>query len=356
MPTRKRRAQPSSSVHDGWSACVAQAAASSFQNEPNLSSTKRSRHEPHPSASTPSESDTIFIPNVSHDLRSHHALAALFPQPISSVRFATSKQRTIAWVSLPSVPLARDALAHLSKRYPSLAARPHVPKCQNANPQHCPSPNTASLESRFDKRLHAVCANGGIGNTLVFMNLPLQVTIPEFTKILTTPNNIHNHNRNNIHNHNPDLALALATPEPPPTPIGVRTALSRSGSSRSFWAVFSNVHQARLAFVATFGNKVSLRCGSIVTLRPGVHDDSTDADETRRRQRALLLQPDRRNFSSSHQLTPHPQSACRALEAFLTNSQTSFAFLTHCHTSQRSTNRATLNVASAPSPPLQLLP
>lgn len=377
----KRPSEPSSPEQDAWSACVARDVATHAQQDYSRSCKKRSRHKrsrhkrsrvtkapsastsprPHhkppqrteaPSESTSPQSHTIFIPNLPQKLKSHPALRSLFPHPPSTIHFASWNNHPIAWVCFSSASITQEAVDHLNTIEPSLAARIEVPKSQTVNPSPPPSPlppNPQDPGSQFDKRLRVVCANGGIGNTLIFRNLPLPVTVPEFTNLVT----IRNHTRNVSHDPNP--SLVCTTSEHPLIPIRVRTAVSRAGSSRAFWTVFSNVHQARLAFVATFRNKVSLRCGSVVTLHPIVHDDSTDVDETKRRQRALQLQPDRRNSQISQALTPHPQSACRALEAFLTSTQTSFAFLTHCHTPQRPTGRTELNVASAQLPPSQPL-
>lgn len=340
LRSRKRPHPP-----DGWTACIAQDSVATFEGQPSASQKPRSVRTPsssfRPPLSSTCQTTTLFLQDVPSAFHSEHELRALIFQPVSSIRFATTNGRTIAWISLPSVQHARDALAHLHARYPSFAARPHVPKNTSSI---SPDPSKSSA-TQFDQRAQTVLSNGGVGNTLVFWNLPVHLTEQEFTSVLTADQSDIN-------------APTLATPLP--LPLRVRSALSKSSNSRTFWVVYASLNAARQAFTFSFGHKVIFRCGRCIKLHPVVHDDSTDVDETKRRQRARLLQPDARSSAPARPPQPQFDCACRALEAFLRSSQDSFAFLPHqankAKTEPKCTTSSTPSQPTDVSDPLPVLP
>lgn len=161
-----------------------------------------------------------------------------------------------------------DALLHLRTVHPNLSASFHN---QNASqPTYQRNRQFQQNAHLFDQRLSRVCRRGAIGNTLMFRNVPLQVDLAQFSKMLSD-------------------TFATSGFTSVCNVLRVRCAEAKQSASRNFWVVFSGVHAARCAFMATCNARVNFQSATSVRLNVLVHDDSTDADQHSRRHRAIAL-------------------------------------------------------------------
>lgn len=245
---------------------------------------------------------TLFFPRLPVPLQDAAALASIVGRPLEAIRIITRTDgRRLAWASFDDKITCASTLSRLRVARPDLGAQLH------RAPHSRPS-------TQFDKRLAVVQRNGGVGNTLLFTNLPADVGCDEFSEVISRHSG-------------------------PVTPLRTRTAVAGNGRgvACNFWCVFANVDACRLAYESVQSAKVTFRCGLSVTLCPNIHDDSTDADESRRRARALQLVSASAVVTHNIPTTPQLQllsqtqsgpSAVQCLEDFLRSKLRRFVLLT----------------------------
>lgn len=212
--------------------------------------------------------DTLFFADVPKTYGTDDSMRAVLPARPRELKFVRSAGRVLAWVSFLSEGDCFDTLCALRTGDTGLSPRLHRPKGQNSPAGQSPGGGTGDegKARMFDTKLRAVLAAGGMGNTLMFRNLPLELECGEFENILSS------------------LGQGMVC-----RPLRVRTAVSKSGKARNFWATYTGDVAARTAFCAMHGRQVSLRCGKCIRIAPMVHDDASDAESRKRRQREAAL-------------------------------------------------------------------
>ncbi|KAI0561188.1 hypothetical protein FGB62_91g06 [Gracilaria domingensis] len=223
--------------------------------------------------------NTLFFPLLSEHSVQDHDVRAVLGTAVQSFKMVPSKGRhgCMAWVAMASEQECMDGLLQLRTVYPSLVVSFHKPS--QASDQA-----TRTLQSNqllFDEKLAKVIHNGGVGNTLMFRNVPVEVCQEEFSGIL--------HEK--------------LSSTPTCDVLRVRTSVANNGNVRNFWAVFSGIPSAKSAFCVLNHSFTKFRCGKSVKLNAIVHDDSTDVDENKRRQRIMVLS------STAHHGQIHAPSA-----------------------------------------------
>lgn len=208
---------------------------------------------------------TLFFPSLPPELRRDAALRAALAVSLHSLKTHQANNRKMAWATFISETDCLETLLTLHINFPTLKVSLHRPR-EAANG---PLLHQVQWGTRiFDEKVYEVQRRGGLGNTLMLRNLPVQVGCDELEAVLRD---------------------ALRVVSASSTLLRVRTALSKGGSGRNFWVVYADVEPCRVAFAHLLGRRVSFRCGKEVRLHPVVHDDSTDADENKRRLRARAL-------------------------------------------------------------------
>lgn len=276
-------------------------------SESNNNNDKKSRSDPLgcPSSETPAvtvgKQITLFFPRLPAPVQDATALASIVGRPLEAIRIITRTDgQRLAWATFDNSTTCASTLSRLQASRPELGAQLHR------------ASQSQSL-SQFDKRLAFVRRNGGVGNTLLFINLPADVSCDEFSEIIS---------RQCVH----------------VTPLRTRTAVAGNGRgvARNFWCVFADINASRCAYESVQGVRVTFRCGLTVTLRPNIHDDSVDADESRRRSRALkLINPSADTNLNTHampqsqsqSLTRSAPTAIQCLENFLRSKLHRFVLL-----------------------------
>lgn len=231
---------------------------------------------------------SLFFASLPPDLRAEPALRALLGPAAGHLKTVVARGRAMAWATYAAEPPCLHALLTLRLQRPDVPVSLHRPK-----------PEAAPRATAFAKQLHAVRARGGVGNTLLFRNLPVEVDVPEFEH---------------------------AVQERTRGAVRTRSALSKGGTARSFWVVYGGVEACETAFRALRGSGVSFRCGRAVKLHPIVHDDSTDADEKKRRERAASLGM-HKSRGGGAVATVREDGPLDLLERYLRASQNKFVFL-----------------------------
>lgn len=322
--------------HNGWAACLSTDCApqppprllsgSSTTASPQLRPTKRARADNlahHPASHAGNNNgekdaaagagggDTVFVGNVPLELQGGTRLRDLVGSGgLRGVKthFDANKRRMLAWLSFTSAPLAHAALTHLRAHHPRLHTRMHAPSTATATEQ--------DGMARFDSQVTRVRARGGLCCTLLFVNLPHELQSDELQTVLMQLVATHKEG-------------AGARAGEGGRAVRVRFSACKGLTERNFWCVFADAATCRRVFSAAEGRHVAFRCGRAVTLRPRLHDDARDADDTTRRVR-------------SAELGPHPSSAggrsymmgvsetdgqVQRLECFLRTSLKHFVFL-----------------------------
>lgn len=254
----------------------------------------------------------LFFPSLPPHLTQDAHIRRCIPFDIQHIKTVVKRGVTMAWLTFSSETQCLEALLRLRTQMPSLQVSFHKPK-ENVHPM----PTTLSPQENYQHNLHIfqtkisiVTAKGGLGNTLMFNNLPMQVDCDEFAAVLRSTIQQQQRLQTDSHQHSNFLR--------------VRTAISKAQNARNFWATYSSIESCRNAFCLLHRTPVTFRCGKTLTLHSFVHDDSTDKDETKRRERAAAL-------------PTQPSSGCvperaesdniQLLEHFLLNKFDSFVFL-----------------------------
>lgn len=214
---------------------------------------------------------TIYINRMSPDLREEGRLRALFNCPIRGVKVRHGTERDTntmrAWVTFYTSEVCTAQLAMLRRSRPELSVCLH----DNGRNKSCGTPNALA---RYDAKFEGVVRNGGVGNTLMFINMPVEVSLEEFEVVVETTG---------VQTHLGEICGEAVRP------MRTRSAVSKGGVSQNFWCVFADSNTARRVFQRIHESVVTFRCGRKITLCPFLHDDSQDVDETRRRKRALAI-------------------------------------------------------------------
>lgn len=209
-------------------------------------------------------SQTLFFPSLPAELKKDNALRAAIGCSLRELKTHQAKNKKMAWATFESESECLDRLFALRVSFPALRVLLHRPRQNQDTALRQQSGNAHS----FDKRVQGIIDRGGIGNTLMFRNLPVEVECDELENLLR-----------NI----PEMANISCSS------LRVRMALSKGRGGRNFWIVYAGVEACRAAFVNLMNTQVSFRCGKSAKLHPIVHDDTTDVDETKRRERARAL-------------------------------------------------------------------
>lgn len=219
-----------------------------------------------------------------------------------------ANNKKMAWATFTSETDCLETLLALNMSFPTLKVSLHRPR----DAAHGVSSYQVQSNVRlFDERVRDVQRRGGLGNTLMLRNLPVQVGCDELEVV---------------------VRAALRADSVPSISLRVRTALSKGGSGRNFWIVYADVEPCRLVFAHLFGRRVSFRCGKEVRLHPIVHDDSTDADESKRRMRARALGMQESKGGGSVGSGEGEGKCCvEQLEELLRMTQSRFVFLSETH-------------------------
>lgn len=228
--------------------------------------------------------------------------------PLHQLKTHQANNKKMAWATFTSETDCLETLLALNMSFPTLKVSLHRPRDATHGVSSHQVQNNVRL---FDEKVCDVQRRGGLGNTLMLRNLPVQVGCDELEAV---------------------LRAALRVESVPSMLLRVRTALSKGGSGRNFWVVYADVEPCRLAFVHLFGRRVSFRCGKEVRLHPIVHDDSTDADENKRRIRARALGMQESKGGGRGESREGEGECCvERLERLLRATQSKFVFLSERH-------------------------
>lgn len=218
--------------------------------------------------------DTIFLGSLPPQLSKESALRAAMHVPVRSVKIIQSGNRhsiskTLAWVAFFNEADCVQALLSLRRNNPNLNAGLHKPKVGGgvAGPSHASlDAHTAGPSARdiFNTRADKVVAEGGLGDTIMLRGMPREVTESELIEIVES------------------FGTSCR-------PLRTRTSESRDGTTRNFWLSYTSRGIASEAFEAMLNRHVSFRCGKSQNLVPVVHNDATDAESKKRRQREMAL-------------------------------------------------------------------
>lgn len=250
---------------------------------------------------------TVFFPSIPKDLQKDAQLRTAIGTGLQDLKTINAKGKKMAWATFVSESICLDTLLALRIHHPKLIASLHRPK--QLQQQSVGGSSWSARDKNamlFDKNVAAVLARGGLGNTLMFRNLPVEVDVAELEAILASSMRAANINCNVLR---------------------IRTALSKGRAGRNFWAVYPSIDVCKLAFIHLLLQKVSFRCGKTAKLHPIIHDDSTDADEKKRRERAVALGNHASRSRSSSIETSRMPNSIDGLEHFLRSTQKSFIFL-----------------------------
>lgn len=247
----------------------------------------------------------LFFPSLPNELMKDAQLRTAIGTGLQDLKTINAKGKKMAWATFASEGECLDNLLALRLEYPNLIVSLHRPKQQQGGGNHnwqLPEKNGLL----FDKNVAAILSRGGLGNTLMFRNLPVEVEVAELENVL----------KDNLR------AASINC-----RALRIRTALSKGRAGRNFWVVYPSIDACRMAFNHLLLQQVSFRCGRTAKLHPMIHDDSTDADEKKRRERAAALGTQ----SSRHRARSMPvlrkESTIDNLERFLRSTQKSFVFL-----------------------------
>eukprot|EP00177_Eucheuma_denticulatum_P006322 GFKZ01011524.1.p1 GENE.GFKZ01011524.1~~GFKZ01011524.1.p1 ORF type:complete len:388 (-),score=63.34 GFKZ01011524.1:226-1389(-) len=243
---------------------------------------------------------TLFFPSLPVELKKDNALREAIGCSLRELKTHQAKNKKMAWATFASENECLDKLLALKISFPALKVSLHRPR-QN---QDTSSRQQSGNAQAFDRRVQGIIDRGGIGNTLMFRNLPIEVDCEELENALR-----------NI----PEMANISSSS------LRVRMALSKGRGGRNFWLVYAGVEACRAAFVHLMNKKVSFRCGKSAKLHPIVHDDTTDVDETKRRERARALGTQR--SKTKGKVEEISTDIFAHLEAHLRATQTKFFFL-----------------------------
>lgn len=154
-----------------------------------------------------------------------------------------------------------------------------------------------NLVKSFRKKMNKVLKDGGLGNTLLFRGIPMEVSVEEFEEVT------------NDGADDEDKCIKL------------RTAEGKGGAvGRNMWVVFAKRETVEKRFVKLSGKPVSFRCGKCVALKPVLHNDAGDADTKKRRLReceALQRTPSKTRSKGSGANGVSHKESLKKLEDFL---------------------------------------
>lgn len=212
--------------------------------------------------------DTLFFPLLPADLSTDTQLRAVIGSGISHLHQTQSRGRKMAWATFETEERCGAVYCNLRLQFPAMKLSLHRPR-QTSKRKGTAGPcfQGESLTA-FDRKVHDVKSRGGLGNTLMLRNLPVEVDCTELGFV---------------------VSKAARACDSAPKPLRIRSAVSKGKQARNFWLVYSSVASCRLAFALLHNETAIFRCGRTVNLHPAVHDDSTDADEGKRRRRSLAL-------------------------------------------------------------------
>lgn len=257
---------------------------------------------------------TLFFPSLPDELKKDVQLRTAIGTGLQNLKTIQARgSKKMAWATFASEGECLDRLLALRIDFPSLVVSLHRPKQQQEG-------SNRKLEGHerngllFDRSVADVLSRGGLGNTLLFRNLPVEVEIGELENIL----------KGTLQNSSVNCSA-----------VRIRTALSKGGVGRTFWVVYPSIDTCKVAFSHFLLKTVSFRCGKTTKLHPFIHDDSKDADESKRRGRAAALgtQSSRHRAKSIH--TSKRENSIDILERFLRTTQQSFVFLSTCQDSSK---------------------
>lgn len=247
---------------------------------------------------------TLFFPSLPlyPDLESE--IRAGWGSNVDVFKILESKGNRMAWATMTSEQACMDALLHIRITHPSIIVAFH----NNHRAEDENVRRGQQNEALFNQKLQKVLAHGGIGNTLMFRNIPKEVGVEEFREVL-------------------DCEISSSKFDANATchVLRVRTAIAKCGKIRNFWVVFGGVDPARVAFAKAHLRPARFRCGKLVKFSCTIHDDSLDGDEKKRRERSLAL-----GSQPSKPLSPEIKRELTdvdRLESFLRESQSSFFFM-----------------------------
>lgn len=121
---------------------------------------------------------------------------------------------------------------------------------------------SGSLNDRFDRKATYVVGQGGLANTLIVRNAPMEAEEKEVERILG------------------GIGVEV---------LRIRSAVSKGGRARHFWLTFADRVRCIVAARRIDGQSAQLRCGKTLRLTPDVHNDAADAEAVKRRQREAVL-------------------------------------------------------------------
>lgn len=249
--------------------------------------------------------DTLFFPSLPEEMRGDENLRLAMGIAFEDLKTTQKGGKHMAWVRFANEGDCMDTLLRLRLATPSMKVSIHRPKnTTDANGTNLFSKNLVA----FQQRLQEIRANGGIGNTLMFRNLPKEVECDELRNLLQS-------------------AATKAQCHEQCVPLRIRTALSKDGRSRNFWVVYSSVGACQNAFASIHLTFVNFKCGRSLKIRSFVHDDSTDADEKRRRERNLNLGMQGNVAGNEGTFVAPKLTDLELLEAWLRQQQSSFVFM-----------------------------
>lgn len=250
--------------------------------------------------------NTLFFPSFSSEFKTDSQLRDAIGKTLVDLKTVQKRGNKMAWASFNAETHCVATLLGLKLKFPALKVSLH----RKRQDQHQGWTYQDSREKNgllFDKKVSQVLSRGGLGNTLILRNLPVEVECDELDSILRRAG---------------DGSDASAKP------LRIRTAPSKGKSARNFWLVYSGVNACRSSFILLMLKHVSFRCGRTTKLHPMVHDDSTDVDENKRRKRAIALGPQESTNVGSPRFSFAPeQDNVALLEHFLRSSQGNFMFL-----------------------------
>lgn len=252
---------------------------------------------------------TLFFPSLPDELKKDlHLRSAIGPglQDLKTIQARGNKK--MAWATFASEGECLDKLLALRLAFPSLIVSLHRPQQQQEGSIRKLQGHEKN-ELLFDRSSADVLSRGGLGNTLLFRNIPVEVEISEFENLLKD---------------------ALQKASVNCDAVRIRTALSKGGVGRTFWVVYPSIDACKVAFSHFLLKTVSFRCGKTTKLHPFIHDDSKDADESKRRERAAALGPQSSRRGAKSISKPKMKNSIDILERFLRSTQQSFAFLPIC--------------------------
>lgn len=207
---------------------------------------------------------TLFFPALPTELEGDVELRSAIGVTLEHMKTIHVNGKKMAWLTFSSESECLDTLLSLRTSYPNLKVSLHKLKKTDATGM-TPAVKNAQI---FDDKVKGVLQRGGIGNSLLFRNLPIETDCDELNTV---------------------FCELLQDVTPACRPLGIRTAVSRTGQSRNFWTVHSDQPAAKRAFVTLFLKHITFRCGKSAKLHPIVHDDASDSDTKKRRQRATAL-------------------------------------------------------------------